>query len=116
MVLVKYVLIVLRADDNGEGGTFALYSRLCRSMGLSPFGTLQAKEHEQLVTISRRPPPAPVTSRIGTLRWAGGQGRAHDDAMSCVLVFTFAPFGLRAAAVRNSLPPRVRCSSRAAAR
>ncbi|XWS40766.1 hypothetical protein CRYUN_Cryun17cG0023700 [Craigia yunnanensis] len=28
--LVKYVFIVLRADDNGEGGTFALYSLLCR--------------------------------------------------------------------------------------
>lgn len=28
--LLKYVFIVLRADDNGEGGTFALYSLLCR--------------------------------------------------------------------------------------
>ncbi|KAJ8571139.1 hypothetical protein K7X08_038111 [Anisodus acutangulus] len=28
--LVKYVLIVLWADDDGEGGTFALYSLLCR--------------------------------------------------------------------------------------
>ncbi|XP_071724505.1 potassium transporter 4-like, partial [Rutidosis leptorrhynchoides] len=28
--LLKYVLILLAADDNGEGGTFALYSLLCR--------------------------------------------------------------------------------------
>ncbi|TVU34657.1 hypothetical protein EJB05_16500 [Eragrostis curvula] len=28
MSLVKYVLVVLRADDHGEGGTFALYSIL----------------------------------------------------------------------------------------
>ncbi|CAO1947153.1 unnamed protein product [Urochloa humidicola] len=28
MCLVKYVLVVLRADDHGEGGTFALYSLL----------------------------------------------------------------------------------------
>ncbi|XP_078443281.1 potassium transporter 8-like [Wolffia australiana] len=28
--LIKYVFIVLRADDHGEGGTFALYSLLCR--------------------------------------------------------------------------------------
>ncbi|CAM0884580.1 unnamed protein product [Alopecurus aequalis] len=28
MSLVKYVLVVLRADDHGEGGTFALYSLL----------------------------------------------------------------------------------------
>ncbi|KAK3128934.1 hypothetical protein QOZ80_6BG0468480 [Eleusine coracana subsp. coracana] len=30
VTLLKYVLIVLRADDGGEGGTFALYSLLCR--------------------------------------------------------------------------------------
>lgn len=28
MVSVKYVIIVLRADDEGEGGTFAVYSLL----------------------------------------------------------------------------------------
>lgn len=33
--LLKYVFIVLRADDNGEGGTFALYSLLCRHARLS---------------------------------------------------------------------------------
>ncbi|KAL5746576.1 hypothetical protein ACOSP7_027722 [Xanthoceras sorbifolium] len=34
--LCKYVVFVLGADDNGEGGTFALYSLLCRNskMGL----------------------------------------------------------------------------------
>ncbi|KAL8640578.1 MAG: hypothetical protein Q9226_008732, partial [Calogaya cf. arnoldii] len=30
MVSIKYVLIVLRADDEGEGGTFAVYSLLSR--------------------------------------------------------------------------------------
>ncbi|CAJ1940077.1 unnamed protein product [Sphenostylis stenocarpa] len=36
--LVKYVFVVLKADDNGEGGTFALYSLLCRhaKVGLLP--------------------------------------------------------------------------------
>ncbi|KAG9160516.1 hypothetical protein Leryth_019475 [Lithospermum erythrorhizon] len=33
--LLKYVIIVLRADDNGEGGTFALYSLLCRHARVS---------------------------------------------------------------------------------
>ncbi|XP_028783832.1 probable potassium transporter 11 [Neltuma alba] len=28
--LLKYVFVVLRANDNGQGGTFALYSLLCR--------------------------------------------------------------------------------------
>ncbi|KAL3629239.1 Potassium transporter 8 [Castilleja foliolosa] len=33
--LLKYVFIVLRATDNGEGGTFALYSLLCRHAKVS---------------------------------------------------------------------------------
>lgn len=33
--LIKYVLIVLRANDNGEGGSFALYSILCRYCNIS---------------------------------------------------------------------------------
>jgi KUP system potassium uptake protein len=42
MVTVKYVLIVLLADDEGEGGTFALYALLSRYVRLqnrlsSPF-------------------------------------------------------------------------------
>ncbi|PKU72597.1 probable potassium transporter 17 [Dendrobium catenatum] len=32
--VVKYVLIALKADDNGEGGTFALYSLLCRHINI----------------------------------------------------------------------------------
>ncbi|KAG2664044.1 hypothetical protein I3760_16G061700 [Carya illinoinensis] len=30
ITLIKYVFIVLTANDNGDGGTFALYSLLCR--------------------------------------------------------------------------------------
>ncbi|KAL1812143.1 hypothetical protein DCAR_0624339 [Daucus carota subsp. sativus] len=33
--LVKYVLIVLLANDDGEGGTFALYSLICRHANAS---------------------------------------------------------------------------------
>ncbi|VAI49051.1 unnamed protein product [Triticum turgidum subsp. durum] len=38
--LLKYVCIVLRANDGGEGGTFALYSLICRHVraGLLPGG------------------------------------------------------------------------------
>ncbi|XP_076892253.1 potassium transporter 19-like [Bidens hawaiensis] len=36
--VIKYVTIVLHANDNGDGGTFALYSKLCRyaKVGLIP--------------------------------------------------------------------------------
>jgi len=30
MVTVKYVLVILHADNNGEGGTFSTYSLLSR--------------------------------------------------------------------------------------
>lgn len=44
--LLKYVFIVLRADDNGEGGTFALYSLLCRHARVSLLPNTQlADEH-----------------------------------------------------------------------
>ncbi|CAN6556424.1 unnamed protein product [Malus baccata var. baccata] len=35
IALFKYVFVVMLADDNGEGGTFALYSLLCRHARLS---------------------------------------------------------------------------------
>ncbi|CAG8728306.1 6937_t:CDS:2, partial [Gigaspora rosea] len=44
VVLIKYVLIVLRADDHGEGGTFALYSLLSRHSGISVRGNVNSDE------------------------------------------------------------------------
>ncbi|KAH1083453.1 hypothetical protein J1N35_023214 [Gossypium stocksii] len=44
--LVKYVLVVLRANDNGEGGTFALYSLICRYTRVSLIPSQQAEDHE----------------------------------------------------------------------
>ncbi|KAF9606936.1 hypothetical protein IFM89_030234 [Coptis chinensis] len=44
--LLKYVFIVLRADDNGEGGTFALYSLLCRHAKISFMPNCQVADEE----------------------------------------------------------------------
>lgn len=44
--LLKYVFIVLRADDNGEGGTFALYSLLCRHARVSSLPNCQLEDEE----------------------------------------------------------------------
>lgn len=44
--LFKYVFIVLRADDNGEGGTFALYSLLCRHARVSTLPNCQLADEE----------------------------------------------------------------------
>ncbi|KAG8375498.1 hypothetical protein BUALT_Bualt10G0106600 [Buddleja alternifolia] len=44
--MVKYVFIVLWANDNGDGGTFALYSLICRhaNVGLIPNAQKEDKE------------------------------------------------------------------------
>ncbi|XP_010552636.1 PREDICTED: potassium transporter 6 [Tarenaya hassleriana] len=44
--LLKYVFIVLRADDNGEGGTFALYSLLCRHARVNSLPNRQLADEE----------------------------------------------------------------------
>jgi len=56
ITLVKYVLIVLRADDGGEGGTFALYSLICRHVraGLLPGGGTRDELMEEEKVTGRR--------------------------------------------------------------
>lgn len=50
--LVKYVFVVMRANDNGEGGTFALYSLLCRHANVKTIPN-QHRTDEDLTTYSR---------------------------------------------------------------
>ncbi|KAG5062360.1 hypothetical protein JHK85_003543 [Glycine max] len=44
--LLKYAVIILNVDDNGEGGTFALYSLLCRHANFSLLPNQQAADEE----------------------------------------------------------------------
>nr|KJB77990.1 hypothetical protein B456_012G171200 [Gossypium raimondii] len=44
--LLKYVFIVLKADGNGEGGTFALYSLLCRHARVNSLPNCQLADEE----------------------------------------------------------------------
>ncbi|KAK6138618.1 hypothetical protein DH2020_027643 [Rehmannia glutinosa] len=44
--LLKYIIIILSADDSGEGGTFALYSLLCRHGKFSLLPNQQAADEE----------------------------------------------------------------------
>ncbi|XP_058110307.1 potassium transporter 1 isoform X2 [Magnolia sinica] len=50
--LFKYIFIVLSADDNGEGGTFALYSLLCRHARLCILPNQQSAD-EKLSTYGK---------------------------------------------------------------
>ncbi|KAE7995934.1 hypothetical protein FH972_000691 [Carpinus fangiana] len=49
--LIKYVFIVSRANDNGQGGTFALYSLLCRHAKIKSFPNYDQTD-EKLTTYS----------------------------------------------------------------
>ncbi|KAL5710118.1 3-ketoacyl-CoA thiolase with broad chain length specificity [Ranunculus cassubicifolius] len=46
--LCKYIFIVMSADDNGEGGIFALYSLLCRHAKLSILPNQQSADEKLL--------------------------------------------------------------------
>ncbi|RZC59570.1 hypothetical protein C5167_006869 [Papaver somniferum] len=58
--LLKYIFILLSADDNGEGGVFALYSLLCRHARLSLLPNQQAADEE--LTAYKYGPAAQITS------------------------------------------------------
>lgn len=65
--LIKYVFIVLKADDNGEGGTFALYSLLCRHARVSSLPNNQLADEElssYKKEISIDPDPTKFGSRL----------------------------------------------------
>ncbi|KAG0471153.1 hypothetical protein HPP92_015699 [Vanilla planifolia] len=49
IVLFKYIIIVLGADDNGEGGTLALYSKLCSN---SKIGLINKQFNAQVLVSS----------------------------------------------------------------
>nr|XP_016450624.1 PREDICTED: potassium transporter 5-like [Nicotiana tabacum] len=44
--VVKYVFIVLQANDNGDGGTFALYSLICRYTKVGLIPSTQAEDKD----------------------------------------------------------------------
>ncbi|KAF7830872.1 potassium transporter 2 [Senna tora] len=64
--LFKYVFVVLRADDNGEGGTFALYSLICRHSKVSLLPNRQSSD-EALSTYKMEQPPERNRSRVKVL-------------------------------------------------
>ncbi|KAL9265742.1 Potassium transporter 6-like protein [Drosera capensis] len=63
--LVKYVFIVLRADDNGEGGTFALYSLLCRHARVNLLPNCQLDD-EELSEYKKDMISNPISSSFGS--------------------------------------------------
>lgn len=65
--LLKYVFIVLRADDNGEGGTFALYSLICRHAKVSLLPNWQLADEEVSTYKLESPPETRNNSKLKIL-------------------------------------------------
>lgn len=62
--LLKYTVIVMRANDNGEGGSFALYSLICRHVKINTIPN-QHPTDQALTTYRRHHVDAkPLASRI----------------------------------------------------
>ncbi|VFQ93160.1 unnamed protein product [Cuscuta campestris] len=62
--LLKYVFVVLNADDNGEGGTFALYSLLCRHARVSSLPSCQLADEE--LSFYKKDMSSPAHSSVGS--------------------------------------------------
>ncbi|CAJ1935742.1 unnamed protein product [Sphenostylis stenocarpa] len=84
--LLKYVFVVLRANDNGQGGTFALYSLLCRHAKIKTIPN-QHRTDEELTTYSRSTfHERSFASK--TKRWLEEQESARSVILILVLVGT----------------------------
>ena len=57
IVLVKYILITLAADDNGEGGLVALYALICRATGIRSVADPHATDDSLEQFADASPPP-----------------------------------------------------------
>ncbi|KAK9062332.1 hypothetical protein SSX86_019518 [Deinandra increscens subsp. villosa] len=84
--LIKYVFIVCRANDNGQGGTFALYSLLCRHAKVNTIPN-QHKTDEELTTYSRSTIHE-KSFAAKTRRWLEGDVFKKNALLLLVLVGT----------------------------
>lgn len=66
--LAKYVFVVLKANDNGEGGTFALYSLICRYADINKLPNRQLADEK--ISSYRLKLPTPELERAITIKEA----------------------------------------------
>ncbi|GAB2234294.1 hypothetical protein Droror1_Dr00003541 [Drosera rotundifolia] len=89
--LLKYVFIVCRANDNGQGGTFALYSLLCRHAKVNTIPN-QHRTDETLTTYSRNTFPE-KSFAAATKRWLEKRAFRKNALLLIVLVGTCMAIG-----------------------
>ncbi|KAM1123003.1 hypothetical protein ACFX19_004533 [Malus domestica] len=91
VALLKYVFIVCRANDNGQGGTFALYSLLCRYAKIKAIPN-QDQTDEVLTTYSRST-FGEKSFAARTRRWLEGNAFMQSTLLILVLVGSSAVIG-----------------------
>ncbi|GMH01622.1 hypothetical protein Nepgr_003461 [Nepenthes gracilis] len=64
--LAKYIFIVLKANDNGEGGTFALYSLICRYADVNKLPNRQPADEQ--ISSFRLKLPTPELQRALSIK------------------------------------------------
>ncbi|XP_010921120.1 probable potassium transporter 9 [Elaeis guineensis] len=84
--LFKYVFIVLRADDNGQGGTFALYSLICRHANVSLLPNRQVADEELSTYKLESPPETNNKSRVKI--WLERHKNLHTALLVVVMLGT----------------------------
>ncbi|EFJ30543.1 hypothetical protein SELMODRAFT_409522 [Selaginella moellendorffii] len=83
--LIKYVFVVLRANDNGEGGAFALYSLICRNANVDVMG----KRHPEDKNLSAYKLDLPNQGRIRRGIWIKNFLEGHKAVHVVLLMITF---------------------------
>eukprot|EP00252_Welwitschia_mirabilis_P007841 TRINITY_DN1955_c0_g1_i2.p1 TRINITY_DN1955_c0_g1~~TRINITY_DN1955_c0_g1_i2.p1 ORF type:complete len:277 (+),score=40.36 TRINITY_DN1955_c0_g1_i2:2-832(+) len=84
--LIKYVFVVMRANDNGEGGTFGLYSLLCRHAKVNTIPN-QHRTDEELTTYKRNTfKHKSISAR--TIKWLEANAYRKNALLILVLVGT----------------------------
>ncbi|CAK9183865.1 unnamed protein product, partial [Ilex paraguariensis] len=82
--LLKYVILLLSANDNGEGGTFALYSLLCRHAKFGLLPNQQAADEE--LSAYKYGPPGHSTSSLALKRFLEKHKRLRTALLIVVLL------------------------------
>ncbi|EMS63900.1 Potassium transporter 20 [Triticum urartu] len=99
--LLKYVFIVLYANDNGDGGTFALYSLISRYARIRMIPNQQAED----ASVSNYSIPEPGSSKTKRAQWV--KQRLESSKAARIALFTVTILGTSMVMGDGSLTPAI---------
>jgi KUP system potassium uptake protein len=91
--VIKYVFIVLEADDHGEGGTFAVYSLLCQYANIGPNAAVHATEMKSDMDLTNFSKYSRKTRKRRTSEFLEGNGTARRFLLVVVILGAALVFG-----------------------